>query len=73
MPCLHSLPLIESLPRHLNGTDDTLLKVLRVLLHDDDALLERVLLVDLFLKLTSDQSVGVPEQSREQGSDREGS
>lgn len=34
--------------------------MLRVLLHDDDALLEGVLLLDLLLKLAGDEAVGVP-------------
>lgn len=54
------LPLVEGRPGHLNRANDALLEVLRVLLHDDDALLQRILLVHLLLKLTSDETVGVP-------------
>jgi hypothetical protein len=54
------IPLVVRLPRHLNRTNDAFLEVLRVLLHDDDALLKGVLLVNLLLKLTSNERVGVP-------------
>ncbi len=47
-------PLVESLPSTLDAANDALLKVGRVLLHDDDRLLESVLLVDLALELTED-------------------
>ena len=51
-------PLVEGLPSALNAANDTLLKVGRVLLHDDDALLEGVLFVDLALELAEDSLVG---------------
>lgn len=56
----HALPFVKGRPGHLNSPNDTFLKVLRVLLHDDDTLLEGVLLVDLLLKLTGHKTVGVP-------------
>ena len=60
MELCHVLPLIESRPSHLDRTNDTFFEVLRVLLHDDDRLLKSVLLVNLLLKLTSYERVGVP-------------
>lgn len=45
------LPLVERLPSRLNRANNTLFKVCRVLLHDDNRLLQRVLLVDLLVKL----------------------
>ena len=51
------LPLVEGRPSRLNGSDDTLFKVSRVLLHDDDGLLERVLLGNLLLELLQDGHV----------------
>ncbi len=51
-------PLVEGLPGGLDGANDALLKVGRVLLHDDDRLLQRVLLVDLALELAEDLLVG---------------
>lgn len=44
------LPLIKCLPGGLEGTNNTLFEVSRVLLHDDDRLLESVLLVNLVMK-----------------------
>lgn len=54
------LPLVKGRPRHLDRANDALLKVLRVLLHDNDALLQGVLLVDLLLELVRDETVRVP-------------
>ncbi len=51
-------PLVEGLPSALDTANDALLEVGRVLLHDDDGLLESVLLVDLALELTEDLLVG---------------
>jgi hypothetical protein len=48
------LPFLERLPGGLEGADDALFKVSRVLLHDDDGFLEEVFFVDLFLELASD-------------------
>jgi hypothetical protein len=62
-----SLPLVKGRPGHLDGANDALLEVLRVLLHDDNGLLESVLLVDLLLELTGDERVGVP--ARREGKD----
>lgn len=42
-------PLVEGLPRTLDGAHDAFLKVCAVLLHDDDALLQSIFLVDLAL------------------------
>lgn len=41
------LPFVESLPSGLDGSNDAFFEVGRVLLHDDDGLLQGVLLVDL--------------------------
>jgi hypothetical protein len=51
------LPLVEGGPGGLDGSNDALLEVSRVLLHDDDGLLERVLLGDLLLELLQDGHV----------------
>ena len=52
------LPLVKSLPGGLDGADDSFLEMSRILLHDDDGLLECILLVDLLVKLTDDGSIG---------------
>ena len=41
------LPFLERLPSRLDGTDNSLFKVSRALLHDDNTLLEGVFLNDL--------------------------
>lgn len=51
-------PLVKGLPSALDAANDALLKVGRVLLHDDDGLLKSILLVDLALELTEDLLVG---------------
>jgi len=51
------LPFVKGGPGRLDGSDDTLLEVSRVLLHDDDGLLERVLLGNLLLELLQDGHV----------------
>lgn len=66
----YSLPFIKRRPSHLDGTNDSLFKMFRVLLHDDDALLQGILLVDLSLKLSSDEAVGVPDQVDENTEDQ---
>ena len=45
------LPFVESRPGRLDGSDDTFLKVSRVLLHDNNRLLESILLLNLLLQL----------------------
>ena len=57
------LPLVESLPSRLDRSDDTLLEVSRVLLHDDDRLLQGVLLVDLRVQENMDLLDGETEGS----------
>lgn len=52
-----SLPFVESLPSGLNGSNDALFEVSRVLLHDDDGFLQSVLFVDLPLQLPVDSQV----------------
>lgn len=52
------LPLVESLPGGLDGADDSFLEMSRILLHDNDGLLECILLIDLLVKLTDDSDVG---------------
>jgi hypothetical protein len=51
------LPLVESGPGRLDGSNDSFFKVSRVLLHDDDGFLERVLLGNLLLELLQDGHV----------------
>lgn len=51
------LPFVKGLPGGLNGPNDAFLEVGRVLLHDDDGLLQGVLLVDLLLQLPVDSQV----------------
>jgi len=53
-------PVVERLPRRLERAHDALLEVRRVLLHDDDRLLQRVLLLDLLGELARDDHVGEP-------------
>jgi hypothetical protein len=45
------LPFVKGGPGRLDGSDDALLEVSRVLLHDDNRLLQGVLLLDLLLEL----------------------
>src|SRR6266849_6464887 len=52
------LPLVKSLPGRLNGADDSFLKMSRILLHDNDGLLECILFVDLFMELTNHGKIG---------------
>ena len=51
------LPLVECLPGRLDGADDSLLKVGRILLHDDDRFLKSIFLVDLLVQLTYDSKI----------------
>lgn len=51
------LPFVKGRPGRLDGSNDSLFEVSRVLLHDDDGLLERVLLGDLLLELLQDGHV----------------
>ena len=52
------LPLVKSLPGGLDGADDSFLEMSRILLHDDDGLLECILFIDLLVKLTDDGNIG---------------
>jgi hypothetical protein len=52
------LPLVKSLPGRLDGADDSFLKMSRILLHDNDGLLECILFVDLLMELTNDGKIG---------------
>ncbi len=52
------LPLIKSLPGRLDGADDSFLEMSRILLHDNDRLLECILLIDLFMELMNDGEIG---------------
>ena len=52
------LPLVKRLPGGLDGADDSFLKMSRILLHDNDGLLESILFVDLLMELTNDGKVG---------------
>ena len=52
------LPFVKSLPGRLDGADDSFLKMSRILLHDNDRLLECVLFVDLLMELTNDGKIG---------------
>lgn len=52
------LPLVKGLPGRLDGADNSLLEMSRILLHDDDGLLECILLIDLLVKLTNDGKIG---------------
>ena len=58
----NSLPFVEGRPGHLDCAYNSLLEMLRVLLHDDDTLLKSIFLVDLLLELSCDQTVRVPVQ-----------
>jgi hypothetical protein len=51
------LPFVKGGPGRLDGSNNSLFEVSRVLLHDDDGLLERVLLGDLLLELLQDGHV----------------
>jgi len=52
------LPLVKSLPGRLDGADDSFLKMSRILLHDDDGLLKRILFSDLLMELTDNGKIG---------------
>jgi len=68
------LPLIESLPGGLDGADDSFLEMSRILLHDNDGLLECILLIDLLVKLTNDSNIGnvsVRDEHKSQRQDRD--
>lgn len=52
------LPFIKSLPSGLDGADNSLLKVGRILLHDDNGFLKRIFLVYLLVELTEDGKIG---------------
>ena len=52
------LPLVKSLPGGLDGTDDSFLEMSRILLHDDDGLLECILFIDLLVKLADNGNIG---------------
>lgn len=51
------LPFVESLPSGLDGSNDAFFEMSRVLLHDDNGLLQGVLFVDLPLQLPVDSQV----------------
>ena len=51
------LPLVKSLPGRLDGADDSLLKMSRILLHNDDGLLEGILFIDLFIELKNNHEI----------------
>lgn len=63
-------PLVKSLPSGLDAADDALFEMGRVLLHDDDRLLQSILFLDLTLKLAVDGRVG--REGVFLGSDRHG-
>lgn len=52
------LPLVKSLPGRLDGADNSLLKMCRILLHDNDGLLECVLFINLLMELANDGKIG---------------
>ena len=52
------LPLVKSLPGRLDRADNSLLKMCRILLHDNDGLLECVLFINLLMELTNDGKIG---------------
>lgn len=52
------LPLIKGLPSGLDGADDPFFKMSGILLHDDDGLLECILLIYLLMKLANDGQIG---------------
>ena len=52
------LPLVKSLPGGLDGADDSFLEMSRILLHDNDGLLECILFVNLLMELTNDGKIG---------------
>lgn len=60
MDCLPAGPVVKGFPGRLDGAHDAFFEMLRVLLHDDDGLLERILFLHLLLKLAGNQAVGVP-------------
>jgi hypothetical protein len=51
-------PLVERLPSTLDASDNAFFKVSTVLLHDDNALLESIFLIDLTLQLSEYLHVG---------------